>query len=101
MAIDIVLDCPLDKECEYVADDKKLHRCRAYVEMAGTNPNTGEMTTQWKCSIFEWQPILLLEIAGTNRGQTEAICSMREESMKRQDAALAIATRNIKTLESL
>lgn len=101
MALEVVLDCPLGKECEYVSDDKKLHRCRAYVEMAGTNPNTGETSSQWKCAIFEWQPILLLEIAGTNKGQTEAICSLREESSKRQDAALALATHRIKNLESL
>ena len=43
----------------------------------GAHPQTGEPIRQWKCAVFEWQPILLLEIARTNRGQTHAIESLR------------------------
>lgn len=92
--IDIVLDCPLGKQCEYIGDDKKLHRCRAYMHVRGLDPTTGEELNEWKCSQFEWQPILLLEIAKTNRGQTEAICSLRDENIKRQDLALRLAQTN-------
>jgi len=75
--MDIILDCPLDKQCEYISKkDKKMHRCRAYTKISGRDA-LGNEVNEFKCSLYEWQPILLLEIAGTNRGQTAAIESMR------------------------
>ena len=82
--MDVILDCPLGHECEKIKDNK-LHRCRAYAQIAGRDA-LGNDHNEWKCSVFEWQPILLLEISGTNRGQTQAIESMRNETVKRQDA---------------
>jgi hypothetical protein len=51
------------------------------------NPQTGEQINDKKCAIA-WMPLLQIETAMTNRGQTEAICSMRDESMRRQDEAI-------------
>jgi len=81
--MDVILDCPLGHTCEQIKDNK-LHRCRAYIQIAGKDA-LGKDHNGWGCSTFEWQPILLLEIAGTNRGQTQAIESMRNETVKRQD----------------
>ena len=78
--MDIILDCPLGHTCERIINNE-LHRCRAYVEIAGLDPQTGMETKERKCSVFEWQPILLLEIARTNRGQTAAIESFRNDTM--------------------
>jgi hypothetical protein len=78
--MDIILDCPEGKKCEHIVDNQ-LHRCRAYVEIAMIDPQTGAETRERKCSVYEWQPILLLEIARTNRGQTAAIESFRNDTM--------------------
>ena len=73
--MEIKLDCPLGSKCEEIKNNE-IHRCRAYIEIAGQDYQ-GNETKERKCSVFEWQPILLLEIARTNRGQTSAIESFR------------------------
>jgi len=85
--IETVLSCPLNSKCEEIKDGK-LVRCRAYIQISGKNPQTGEDTNDWKCSVFEWQPILLLEIAKTNLGQTAAIESFRNETVLQTSNAL-------------
>jgi hypothetical protein len=82
--------CPLGSECEEVKTDSQgnyVSRCPWYAQVSGNNPQTGEKTTDWQCAIA-WLPILLIENANTNRGQTDAICSMRDETIMRQDAAI-------------
>lgn len=81
-----ILTCPLGSKCEEIKDNK-LYRCAWYVQMAGTDP-AGNPVDDWRCAIA-WQPILLVEVSGTNRGQTAAIESLRNETIKRQDTALA------------
>lgn len=85
------LTCPFGSVCEEIKDNT-LHRCRAYTQIAGRHPQTGEETNDWKCSVFEWQPILLLEIAKTNLGQTTAIESFRNESVQHNMAAVNALT---------
>lgn len=86
MAIDTIITCPLGSKCEEIRDNK-LHRCMWYTCLAGMNPQTGEQIDEWKCAM-SWIPIMLVENANTNRGQTAAIESMRNEQVKRQDLAL-------------
>lgn len=74
--------CPLGCDCEKVQDDKIL-RCSWYVNMKGTDPNTGEEVDDSGCSIA-WMPILQVEMSKTNRGQTEALESFRNETVKGQ-----------------
>ena len=82
----IIETCPLGSTCEKAVDGA-IHRCAWYVEVQGMNPQTGEPVNDKKCAIT-WMPLLQIEAAMTNRGQTEAICSMRDESLKRQDEAI-------------
>ena len=84
--METVHTCPLGSKCEEIKDNK-LHRCMWYTQIAGTNPQTGQQVDESKCSLA-WMPILLIENARTNQGQTEAICSLREETIKRQDNAM-------------
>jgi hypothetical protein len=42
-----------------------------------------------------------VEVAQTNRGQTEAICSMRDETIKRQDVFNLLAARSIERKEMI
>lgn len=89
MQQNIIITCPLGSQCEEIKDNK-LHRCAWYTQLAGQNPQTGEQINEWKCAMA-WMPIMMVENAQTNRGQTAAICSMRDETIKRQDVALMIA----------
>lgn len=84
--IEVVYTCPLGHVCEEVRDNK-IYRCRWYKELAGTHPQTGEQVDEWDCAIG-WGTVLGVEVARTNRGQTQAIESMRNETIKRQDAFL-------------
>lgn len=82
MAIDIIITCPLGSKCEEIKDNK-LHRCHWYTCLAGQHPQTGEMIDEWKCAMA-WMPIMLVENANTNRGQTAAIESFRNETVQSQ-----------------
>lgn len=87
--MEAIIDCPLGSKCEYIGDDKRLHRCAWHVKIAGTTPQ-GESVDEWRCAIA-WQPILMLEMSAKVRGTSSAIESLRNETVKRQDAALQIA----------
>ena len=86
--MEVRITCPLGSKCEE-AKDGYVERCAWYVQLSGTDAQ-GKDHDSWKCSIA-WQPILQLEMAGTNRGQTAAIESLRNENSKRQDIALQMA----------
>jgi hypothetical protein len=75
--IETVFTCPLGSTCEEVKDNK-LHRCRWYTKLVGENPQTGEVTNESDCAIT-FLPMLLIENARTNRGQTAALESFRNE----------------------
>lgn len=79
---EIVFTCPLGSECEEIKDNK-IHRCMWYTKVVGTDPNTGETHDDWSCAI-SWMPTLTLEMSKTNRGQTEALESFRNETVKGQ-----------------
>ena len=107
MPLEVVLDCPIGKdECEYLGEDKKIHRCRAWQKLIGRDPQTGEVVDEWRCVIV-WVPILMTEISMTNRGQTAAIEDFRNISVGQQikfnglmQDAIDGSKNNSKTLES-
>ena len=88
MSLEVVLDCPLDKECEHIGEDKKLHRCRWYKMVKGIDAQGGEHE-EWDCAI-PMNVMIGLEVATTNRGMTQAVESLRNETLLRQDAALRL-----------
>ena len=67
--------------CEYIQMNE-VHRCNKFIAIAGRTPD-GDDVDEWRCS-DAWIPTLILENAMTNRGQTEAIESFRNESVKGQ-----------------
>lgn len=97
--MDTIRTCPLGSVCEEIKDNK-LHRCMWFVEMNGLDISGNEHKSS-KCT-FEWMPILLTEVSGTNRGQTAALESMRNESSTRQTEAIdmMIGLANARTIES-
>ena len=65
--------------------------CRKWVQVRGTNPNTGEEINRFDCA-DAWMPILLVENAQQQRQTGAAIESFRNEVVKsNQDAARVIA----------
>ena len=82
-------ECPLGSKCEVVEtrnEEQVLITCPWYKKFQGQDMQ-GNDHDEWDCSIA-WMPMLQIEMAGTNRGQTAAIESMRNETIKRQDAAI-------------
>jgi hypothetical protein len=80
MNIETVLTCPLGHKCQEIKDDK-VHKCAWFIELKGQNPQNGDELNEHACAIT-WMPILQLEVARTNRGQTAAIESFRNETVQ-------------------
>ena len=102
MSIEIEKFCPLDKKCEELADGK-IKRCRWFIMLKGEDPQTKKEYDEWGCS-WEWVPILLVEGSRTNRGQTHALESFRNEVVKGQkefNAILKTGITNSKTKKLL
>lgn len=91
-----IITCPLGHKCEEIRDNQ-LYRCAWYTELAGMD-QAGNSVNEYRCAIA-WQPVLMVEMSSTNRGQTHAIESLRNETIRRQDLALsAIGQNNEKAL---
>lgn len=82
MSVEVEYACPLGSECEE-AKDGKIIRCAWYTKLVGQDPNTGDELEDWSCAIA-WLPTLQVEMAKTNRGQTAALESFRNETVKGQ-----------------
>lgn len=105
--LETVLTCPLGSTCEEIKDNK-VHRCLWYITVKGSemDAKTGNVVDKDKtaCAI-EWLPILQIEMAKTNRGQTTALESFRNETVKRQDEMISEVKNNhklnlLKTLQN-
>ena len=97
MSLEIELTCPLGSTCEEVKDGKIL-RCRWYTKVLGKNPQSEEQIEQWNCAIA-WLPILQVETSQTNRGQTSALESFRNETVKGQKTFNALVEQRNNLLE--
>lgn len=92
--IKIDLTCPLGHTCEKVDKETgNINRCAWFTTLAGRNPQTGEQVDEKACAIA-WLPVMQVEVAQSNRGTAEAVVSLREETIKRQDSLLDIALTN-------
>ena len=80
--LEVVFTCPLGSECEEIKDNK-LHRCMLYTKIVGRDANTGDMVDDWSCAI-SWMPTLQVEMSQTNRSQSAALESFRNETVKGQ-----------------
>ena len=82
MALDVEFFCPLGSTCEEAVDGV-IKRCAWYTKMVGLDPNTGKEVDDWACAM-SWMPMLQVEMSSTNRGQTQALESFRNETVKGQ-----------------
>jgi hypothetical protein len=96
MALEVEFFCPLGSTCEEAVDGV-IKRCAWYTKMVGTDPNTGKEVDDSACSMA-WMPMLQVEMSKTNRGQTEALESMRNETVKGQAEFNDIVSKRSKLL---
>lgn len=82
MDTEIIVECPLGSKCEEIKDNK-IHRCRWFIKIRGKNPQSEELIEEWDCAMA-WLPIVMVENAQTNRGQTLALETFRNEVVKNQ-----------------
>jgi len=94
--MDIEITCPLGAKCEEIRENR-LHRCAWYTQIRGKDPQSEDTIDEWRCAIA-WQPILLVENAQTNRGQTQAIESFRNEMTDQNGHFLALAANRMRQL---
>ncbi len=88
--MDVEYFCPLGANCEGIKDNQ-ISRCRWYVALKGKDPQSEQYIDKWGCAI-EWLPILLIENAQTNRGQTQALEMFRNEMAAGQNTFNALFT---------
>jgi hypothetical protein len=86
MDIKTVYTCPLGSECKTIKDNV-IHQCLWLTGITQIDKKTDETELKEMCAIA-WLPVLNIDAANTNRGQTDAICSLRDETMMRQDKAI-------------
>lgn len=68
------LICPMHK----ASCDTVCHKCPLWVQLRGTNPNTGEAVDEWMCSLGAL-PMLMIEAAQQARQGAAATESFRNE----------------------
>jgi len=85
--IDTVRTCPLGSECKEIKDGK-MHVCMWLVSIRGVDAQ-GVDHDEEKCAMA-WSPILMLDHSRHNVHVTAAIDSLRNETVKRQDAAMSV-----------
>ncbi len=61
------------------------HKCVWYTMLRGINANTGDPVDDWGCAVA-WLPVLLIENSNVNRQTGAAVESLRNESIKGEDA---------------
>ncbi|PRC90979.1 hypothetical protein [Solimicrobium silvestre] len=85
MEIKTVISCPLGSKCEEIRGDA-LHRCAWFIQLAGTNPNTGDAVDERGCAM-SWVPILLIENSQQQRSTNAAVESFRNEVVNASNAS--------------
>lgn len=68
---------------------KVCHTCPLWVQVRGTNPQTGQEVDQWQCSL-SWLPMLLIECAQQSRQTGAAVESFRNQMVNQREVAAAM-----------
>jgi hypothetical protein len=94
MKIEPKTNCPLDN-----FNPCRQMDCAWFIQVRGTNPNSGKEVDEWACSMA-WMPILLIENSQQQRGTGAAVESFRNEMVKvsETNTAILIESANLKRL---
>lgn len=76
--------CPLDsfRPCRQLD-------CAWFIQVRGTNPNTGAEVDEWACSMA-WMPMLMIENSQQQRQTGAAVESFRNEMVKANEASTTV-----------
>lgn len=81
MKIEVKQNCPLNN-----FEPCKQFDCSWFIEVRGTNPNTGADIDEWSCAV-SWLPILLIENSQQQRSTGAAVESFRNEMVKANEVS--------------
>ena len=81
MKVETKMNCPLNN-----FEPCKLFECAWFIQLQGTNPNTGKQLDEWGCSVA-WLPMLLVEHSQMERQTGAAVESFRNEMVKANEAS--------------
>lgn len=95
MKIEPKSNCPLHN-----FEPCKQTECAWFIQVRGTNPNTGAEVDEWACAIA-WMPMLMIENSQQQRSTGAAVESFRNEMVKANETntQVLLATTNNKFLE--
>ena len=92
MKIEPKQNCPLHN-----FEPCKQLECAWFLQISGTNPNTGKDIDDWGCAIA-WMPVLMIENSQQQRQTGAAVESFRNEMVKANETSrqvlLATAQQN-------
>jgi hypothetical protein len=74
-------------------------RCRKWVQIMGTNPNTGEALNKWDC-VDAWMPLLTIENSQMQRQTGAAVESFRNEVVRQSANPVALPEPTPKLIEA-
>ena len=91
MKLEVKNNCPLNN-----FEPCKMFDCAWFVQMRGTDPNSGKEVDDYACAMA-WTPMLLVENALHTRHTSSAVESFRNEMVKANESSheLLRATANI------
>lgn len=81
MELKVKDNCPLNN-----FEPCKQLECAWFVQMRGTDPNSGKEVDEYSCGIA-WLPMLLVENAAQSRSTGAAVESFRNEMVKANNAS--------------
>lgn len=81
--------------CPLIKNECKGLGCSWFVQLRGTNPNTGQDIDEWGCSI-SWLPVLMIENSQQQRQTGAAVESFRNEMVRANETnqSVLLATMN-------
>lgn len=95
--------CPdlsgIDLDGNLVKVECLKHDCKKWLNVQGSNPQTGEIQNQWDCA-DTWVPILLIENSKQQRGTQSAVESFRNEVRAGNDLSLRLVSGDIPIINS-
>jgi hypothetical protein len=93
-----------DMTCPYTGHKDKCMKhfmsCPKWINIMGTNPQTGETINNWKCA-DAWLPLLLVENSQQQHQTGAAVESFRNEMVKSNQSNLQLMLNQIEARPAL
>ena len=95
MKLEVKNNCPLNN-----FEPCKMFDCAWFVQMRGTDPNSGKEVDDYACAIA-WTPMLLVENALHTRHTSSAVESFRNEMVKANESSQALLRATAESKDNL